>query len=497
MSGTGDSNKPVAGWRGAFSATRPRILVGAIVVLALSEVVSVVALRQILMTQLHEEIDTRIQQEIDEFRNISEGDDPETGRAFGSDVEALFDFYFSREVADEGEVLLSFVDGGLYRDERSGDATYRLETVPAVRDRLLSASRLERGALSAPGGDIRYAALPVASRSGEEATFVVANLPAFERAEIDHAVRVGIVVAILTLLLASYLVWVIAGRILSPLEELANTAGGVTHSELTRRIPVRGPDEVSQLAANFNAMLDRLEEAFAIQRRFADDAGHELRTPLTIVRGHLELMGDDAEERRETVALVIDEIERMERMVSDLLVLAQAGQPAFLNAERMDIEELTSDVLTKASALAPRRWSLNQESSGAILADRQRLTQALLQLAQNAVHHTTESDGIEIGSMLGRGAALFWVTDTGAGIPFEDQERIFERFDRGSDRRSERVGAGLGLSIVRAIAEAHGGSVSVRSQPGEGASFTIEVPIRDSRSKRDRPTGVAVEGLQD
>jgi len=480
VSRVGNSHNRFVGWRRAFSATRPRILVGAIVVLALSEVGSVVALRQILIAQLHEEIDTRIQQEIDEFRNISEGDDPETGRPFGSDVEALFDFYFSRELADEGEVLLSFVDGELYRSERSGDTSYRPEAVPAVRERLLSTNGLERGALSTPGGDIRYAALPVGSGNGGDAMFVVANLPAFERAEIDHAVRIGIAVAFVTLFLASSLVWVIAGRILSPLEELADTAGGVTYSELTRRIPVRGPDEVSRLAANFNAMLDRLEEAFAIQRQFADDAGHELRTPLTIVRGHLELMGDDPEERRETIALVIDEVERMERMVSDLLVLARAGQPTFLNLEEMDIEDLTSDVHSKASALAPRRWSLSQESSGVIRADPQRLTQALLQLAHNAVHHTTESDGIEIGGALRKGTALFWVTDTGEGIAPADQERIFERFDRGTGRRSGREGAGLGLSIVRAIAEAHGGTVSVRSRVGEGASFTIEIPSQDS-----------------
>lgn len=487
MSEDGDSKKPVdkkptARWRRAFSATRPRILAGAILVLALSEVGSVIALRQMLMTQLHEEIDTRIQQEIDEFRNISEGDDPETGRPFGSDVEAIFDFYFSREVADEGEVLLSFVDGELYMSERASDATYRLEAIPAVRDRFLSASRLERGALSTPGGDVRYAALPVAVRSGAEAVFVVANLPAFERGEIDNAVRLGIVIAVITLFLASSLVWVITGRILSPLEELADTAEGVTYSELTRRIPVRGPDEVSRLATNFNAMLDRLEEAFAIQRRFADDASHELRTPLTIVRGHLELMGEDAEERRETTAIVMDEIERMERMVTDLLVLAKAGQPTFLNLEEMDVDVLTSDVHTKASALAPRQWSLNQEGRGVIRADRQRLTQAILQLAQNAVQHTTESDGIEIGCAIHGGTARFWVTDTGVGIAPEEHERIFQRFDRGTGRRSGREGAGLGLSIVRTIAEAHGGTVSVRSRPGEGATFTIEVPSRGSRS---------------
>lgn len=470
--------KSLPKWPRAWSATRTRILIGAVAALALAEVASVVVLRQVLMTQLDEEIDTRIQQEIDEFRNIAGGNDPETGRPFGSDVEAIFDSYFAREVPDEGEVLLSFVDGRLYRSERASDAMYRLEDVPAVRDRLVSVSRLERGALSTRGGDVRYSALSVPARGDIEATFVVANLPAFERAEIDHAVRVGILVSVVVFVFASALVWVIAGRVLSPLEELADAAGAVTHSELTQRIPVRGPEEVSKLATNFNAMLDRLEEAFAIQRQFADDASHELRTPLTIVRGHLELIGENEEERRETVQLVLDEVDRMGRMVGDLLVLAKAGQPTFLRLEDVDVEALTSDVHTKVSALAPRRWSLNQQCHGMIRADRQRLTQALLQLAHNAVEQTTASDGIEVGCVMRDGTARFWIADTGPGIAPAEQEQIFHRFASGTARSRSGEGAGLGLSIVRAIAEAHGGTAYVRSSSGRGATFTIEVPLR-------------------
>jgi two-component system OmpR family sensor kinase len=467
------TRRPKGRWPNVFSSSRARIVAGSVLALVVAEVFSVVVLRQMLVNQLKEEIDTRMKQEIDEFRNIAAGNDPRTGRPFGSDVEAIFDIYFAREVPDEGEALLAFVGGKLHESERASDATYRLEEEPAVVERLLSGSGLERGELGTAGSEVRYAALSLGARG--EATFVVATLPAAERAEIDHAVRVGIVVSGVLFLMTSFLVWVVAGRVLSPLEELTDTAGAVTHSRLTHRIPVRGPQEVSQLALNFNAMLARLDEAFAIQRRFADDAGHELRTPLTILRGHLELLGDDPEERRETIKLVLDEIERMERMVNDLLVLAKAGQPTFVSPEQVELEELTLDLFTNARALEERAWKLKETGRGIISADRQRLTQAMLQLAQNAVQHTSEADRIEIGSAIVGDTVRFWVRDTGPGIPPTEQQGIFDRFARGPGKRASE-GAGLGLSIVRAIAEAHGGRVAVESRPGAGATFTIEIP---------------------
>jgi signal transduction histidine kinase len=188
------------------------------------------------------------------------------------------------------------------------------------------------------------------------------------------------------------------------------------------------------------------------------------------------VLGDDPDERREAIALVTDELDRMGRFVNDLLTLAKAGRPDFLRMHDVDVDELTEELMAKASALAPRSWELGGIALGQVRADRQRLTQAMMSLAQNAVEHTSEGDRIAIGSELEPRQLRLWVEDDGPGIALADQERVFERFARGeAERRSE--GAGLGLAIVRAIAEAHGGRVTLRSAPGEGSRFTLELPV--------------------
>jgi signal transduction histidine kinase len=277
------------------------------------------------------------------------------------------------------------------------------------------------------------------------------------------------------LLIASALAWVIAGRVLAPLRTLRTTAQAITETDLTRRLDVHGDDEIAELGRTFNAMLDRLEAAFASQRALVSDAGHELRTPITIVRGHLELLGDDPAEREETISLVTDELDRMARFVDDLLLLAKAEQTDFLRPGPLDLDVLTDELYAKAKALADRDWRLAGSGTGRLVADRQRLTQAVVQLAQNAVQHTEPGDRIALGSAIHDGAARLWVADSGPGVPDHEQAAIFDRFHRGSDRRRSD-GAGLGLAIVRAIAEAHGGRVELDSRAGHGATFTLIVP---------------------
>jgi two-component system, OmpR family, sensor kinase len=232
-------------------------------------------------------------------------------------------------------------------------------------------------------------------------------------------------------------------------------------------------------------MLDRLERAFEAQREFLDDAGHELRTPLTIVRGQLETLQDDPEARQRTIGLVLDEVKRMSRMVDDLVLLAQSDEPDFLRLGPVDVTGLTNDVHAKAVALGDRNWKIDALGRGIIVADRERLTQALVQLAQNAVQHTEDGAEIGLGSAVTPGQARFWVRDTGPGIPPEDRNRIFQRFERGSNADGE--GAGLGLAIVNAIARAHGGDAELDRFASVGATVSITVPT-DQPEREGLPT---------
>jgi two-component system OmpR family sensor kinase len=232
-------------------------------------------------------------------------------------------------------------------------------------------------------------------------------------------------------------------------------------------------------------MLDRLEGAFDAQRHFLDDAGHELRTPLTIVRGHLELLEEDPTKRARTIELVLDEVKRMGRIVEDLILLAKSEEPDFLQLEPVDVTTLTNDLHEKATALGARTWRIDAVGRGIIVADGQRLTQAVVQLAQNAVEHTEPGAEIGLGSAVSPGGARFWVRDTGSGVTPADRERIFERFERGAN--ADHEGAGLGLAIVTAIARAHGGRAQLDGAGEAGATFSITVPT-DQPEREGLPT---------
>ena len=317
---------------------------------------------------------------------------------------------------------------------------------------------------------------------------VAAFLADAERAYADDAARLMLVVGGVTLLGAAAAAWLVAGRILRPLRDVAETARTITDTDLSGRIPHAGDaDELGDLVRTVNAMLDRVETGVAAQRRFVDDAGHELRTPITIVRGHLEVLDPtDADDVRTTVALVDDELSRMNRMVSDLLLLARSEQPTFLHPEPVDVADLTADTFGKVERLGERDWVLETAARVDAVLDPQRITQAVVALADNACRHTGPGDRIGIGSQLTGGWLRFWVSDTGPGVSPADRARIFERFSRGTEAGPRSDGAGLGLSIVRAIAVAHGGQVLLDSVPGRGATFTVVIPAVVRQEGRER-----------
>ena len=479
MTARSDNQAPRPSPARAVRSVRVRILASYVILLAAASLVSVFVARQVLLVRLDDRIQDDLAQEVREFRTLAVGGtDPATGRPFGDNVNRIFRVFLSRNVPGEGEEQIAIPRRGRTRYERSDRAEFVIREPFVSRWKRLEDE--EEGEIDTPAGPAQYVAVPVRAGDRTLGAFVVAIFSEEEREEVNEVVRIVAAVSAGVLLLATVIAFLTAGRVLAPLRGLRDAARTITGTDLTQRIDVEGNDELAELGRTFNAMLDRLDNAFTSQREFIRDAGHELRTPITVIRGHLELLAagqEDPAERAETIALVTDELDRMSRFVADLMLLARAERPDFLEYETVDVGELTRDLLAKAESLAARDWQLETNGRGLIVADRQRLTQAVMNLADNAARHTGEGDAIVLGSSVNAREARLWVRDSGPGIDPEEREAIFERLSRGRRARGSYEGTGLGLAIVRAVAEAHGGRVELRSEPGAGAEFEVVVPV--------------------
>jgi len=260
--------------------------------------------------------------------------------------------------------------------------------------------------------------------------------------------------------------------------------------------------EVPLMAAMFLAMVwharrraaavREAEALVALQERFLHDVSHELRTPVTIARGHLELL--DLYERSPELSVALDELGRIERIIARLLLLAKAGQPRFLAVAEVDVESFVEDVFVRWAEVAPRRWLLGEVTPGRVLADEEALRAALDALIENAVKYTEPHETIEVRATGLGGDLVIEVVDTGCGIPSAALDRIFERFARADDARTRtNGGVGLGLSIVAAVASAHGGSCVVVPRE-QGSAFALQIPgFRPSR--QPVPAAATAEGL--
>lgn len=284
-------------------------------------------------------------------------------------------------------------------------------------------------------------------------------------------------------LIASYLA---GARVSAPLRRLAAVAARVDAGDLEPRMQISGRrgDELRVLAEAFNQMLDRLADAFGSQREFVADASHELRTPLTVIRGQLEVLAaseaPSAEEVRRVEQLVRAEIARIDRLVDDLLLLAQAEQTDFLRLDTIELDAFVAELWDGISLTASRDFELGPVPHGPLRADPDRVAQAVRNLARNAIEHSAPDIGLvrlEVDRLAGD-RIRFAVIDDGPGIPVSERDRIFERFHRTDQGRARSTGgAGLGLAIVRAIAEAHGGYVrAVDADGGSGARVELVLP---------------------
>ncbi|GIG91377.1 sensor histidine kinase [Plantactinospora endophytica] len=472
------------GWSRATRSIHTRILVSYIVLIVLSGGLCAVAIHEVLMIRLESRIAEAVQQEFLEIdRLVTDGRDPRTGAAFTS-VAAVFDVYFRRNVPSQEEAILAFADGrlqhasmGRFPVDRVPDSAMQVFATSA-RTYTVTDGRPPLDRFDTSRGSAYYGILPLRVGASTGA-FVVTILPVAQRREIADLQRYAVGAVLGVVVLASACAWLVTGRVLGPVRQLTETARLISKSDLTRRIPVARQDEAAEMARTFNAMLDRLEAVFRREREFLLDAGHELRGPITISLGNLGLLQQqlpDDDEARGTIAVVTDELERMARIVGDLHILADVPHPHFLQPERIDLELFVAELAVKLSALAPRQWLVDELGEGLLVADRHRLTEAVINLADNAVRHTADTDTVSIGAAVRGEDVHIWVRDTGCGIEYDDQPYIFDRFRRGARAHLRYPGTGLGLAIVRAVAQAHGGRVDLSSRPGVGSTFTLVIP---------------------
>ena len=475
-------------------SARARIIGAMVLLLTLAFAASIVLSAQILNARIDALLDGRLTHAATSLRTFAASSAADS--EFTSDD--LLTRYLQDTVPNNAETAFSLLGNAPHR-RMAGDPPVRLDRDPVFLALVGGHDEPVYGRYKSAAGEVAYAVLPVQVEGDPQLGAVISVQFRNElAAPLFSSLRIFALSGVLAVIGAGITSWLIAGRVLAPLRQVRETAETISETDLQGRIEVNGRDDVAALASTFNRMLDRLEMAFATQRQFVDDAGHELRTPITVIRGHLEMMSEDPAERADTVALVTDELDRMSRIVNDLLLLAKSQQPDFLMPQNVELMDLVVDALSKARILGPQHWAIDELAEGQVVADGQRLTQALMQLAANAVAHTPHTGTIAFGSRLDpahqleldsvhrNGTLLLWVRDTGSGIAVEEQEGIFDRFHRGSGRR-QSAGAGLGLAIVKSIADAHGGTVSVLSAPGAGATFTLTLPIQLPQEESDEP----------
>lgn len=457
---------------------RSRILAAVLALTALTLFVAGTSAWALQRERVDAATDASLLRTVDEFTGFAaEAVDPATGAPY-ADVEALIYAGMQREVPAANEGMVGFVDGRL---ELVLPVGLDIAADTQLTRHLTNVVEAGRGRLSSFTTDTsryRYAMVPVRDGGTAAGALVVVFDHDAELAAVTDTFRTYALVGAVAMVVLAVVAWLLAGRLLAPVRRLRETAEAITETDLSRRIDVEGSDDLSDLARTFNAMLGRLEDAFASQRQLLDDAGHELRTPITIVRGHLEVMDpDDPQDTAATRTLALSELDRMQRLTDDLVLLAKSEQPDFVRPAPTPMGELVDEALDKARALGERRWLVDERLEASAVVDAQRVTQALLQLAANAVKFSEDGSIVALGSALRGERVILWVRDEGIGIPREDQERIFDRFARVTDTRGRRRGTGLGLAIVRAIATAHGGSVRVDSTPGDGSIFVLDLPV--------------------
>lgn len=417
-------------------------------------------------------IDERLTEQVADARLVALGDGS-SGARYETTAEAL-EAIVAQVAPDRHAGSLGILDGrpayipGVV-------ASLDVPTYPAFIDRILTEvadGSVRVGTVATPEGDLRYVAAPVAIDE-HRGVFVMAVDVGAELGDFVAATWAYVAVAAGVLVIIGLIGWLVAGRLLAPIRKLRLAAEEITATHRTTRIPVVGEDDVSELTATVNDMLDRLDAALTGQRRLLDDVRHELKTPITIVRGHIELMNPaDPADVQATRAIAIDELDRMSGLIDEIETLAESRM-LVTRRGGMHAAELAAEVFAKSRGISGHAWRSVITSTSMVSVDRAKIVQAWLQLVDNAVKYSPRGTTVTIGCVDFENTVEFWVQDEGPGIPPGAELAIFERNTR--VHPGEASGSGLGLSIVRSIVTAHAGRVAVASS-GSGTRIGFVLP---------------------
>jgi signal transduction histidine kinase len=438
-------------------------------------VVGATALNLVLSDQLHGQLDSDLTRQLTRYGQQV---------ASSTDEEALIAATRSFLSGPQASPLRRL---GYILSLQTGDGTVvsnsndiRLEDLPASRDLLRSGTRYAENVLLG-GQPYRVVGTPVVLAGNQVGAVELAGSTSEISTTLQSLLLLSILGGVLGIVLVGVGSWLLLGRALAPVRRITATAAAISHDDLTKRIGYTGPrDEIGRLAWTMDGMLDRLQTAFESQDSFISDVSHELRTPLTIMKGHLQVLDRQEAPPPETVhqehALVLDELDRMNRLVGDLLTLARATRVDFLRKEKIDADLFLESLLSQGEHLGERAWKIDLLPGGFIVADQDRLIQVFLNLMQNAVVHTRPGEVIGLGGDRSNGVLRLWVRDEGEGMSEDTRDHVFERFYRGAPQATTSQGLGLGLALVKAIVEAHAGTVTVESSPGKGTRFIVVLP---------------------
>lgn len=395
-----------------------------------------------------------------------------------------------KKVVDESSYLIAhavFDEQGRFLDGSSLSSIYNLGFTDAAQQAIQTRSLIWETVPVQQDHQLRTLNTPITGSDGR--TYLLRTGMLLDQAEDDLRQLAASLTTLgpLVMIMGALAGWWLAGGALQPVADITATAKRISASNLTERLPLRGTgDELDRLSTQLNEMISRLENSFEQMSQFISNVSHELRTPLAALRGSSEiaLRGDRSQqEYRALLERNLGELDRLGQTVSDLLAVAraEAGQ-LVLKRRPEDLVELTRDAVESTRALADERGiAIEFQADGEITAevDPTHFLRLLINLLDNAIKYNRSNGRVDVSMKTLDGWALISITDTGPGIPAGELPHIFDRFYRGQGEHSESIGGtGLGLGLANGVVVAHGGRLTVESQPGEGCTFRVWLPLK-------------------